>query len=212
MKKTIMIILLICGLVVFGCLGSPNAGQNNGATGGNTNTVSNGGTTGGESGSGNPDYVVRPNPTVTGTAVIRNPVQDYNRCLGDCQIVTGTTNGACRVGCIMEYAEGDRNVGHCALIDQVSGVEDMRDTYYNGCLDVVGSAMGSIAPCAQIRGSTGVGARKNACISAVAAESRQPALCDSMQQDNTDPDPLIQQRYDESLRQIIQDCKESAEQ
>jgi hypothetical protein len=174
--------------------------------------VSNGGTTGGESGSGNPDYVVRPNPTVTGTAVIRNPVQDFNSCNSDCTILGENAAVSCRVGCIMNYAEAERSTNRCNDIYGVPRVNDyqMADNYYNGCLDVVGGAMGSVAPCSLVRGGAGLVARKNACISAVASESRQPALCDSMESDNTDPDPVVQQAYDQSFRQIVQDCRDSA--
>ncbi len=208
MNKGLIIAILLAVVLAFGCIGSPS--QRTGSPAGGVGTSTDGSGTTGSSGA-TPDFVVRPAPGVSGRAVVLNPLGDYNACLSDCQIVTGSTQGACRVGCILEYAEADRNVGHCDSIYSVAGVEDLRDTYYNGCLDVVGGAMGSIAPCSMVRGSAGLVARKNACISAVASESRQPALCDAMEQDNIDSDPQMQARYDESLRQIIQDCRDSSQ-
>lgn len=202
MKKTIMIILLIFGLVVFGCLGAPNAGQNSTVAGGNTGTSGSGGS--GSSGS--------TGGVVGGSVNAANAAQAFNRCNTDCTILGENAAVSCRVGCILNYAEAERSTDRCNDIYGVPRVDEyqLADTYYNGCLDVVGGAMGSIAPCSLVRGSSGSIARKNACISAVASESRQPALCDSMESDNTDPDPVVQQAYDQSFRQIVQDCRDSA--
>lgn len=202
MNKIFIGAILLIVILGFGCVGAPNREATTNAGGSEANNPSSG-----------TAPVARPAPEVTGTAIIRDPAQTFARCNSDCTILGENAAVGCRVGCILEYAEAERSVSRCNDIYSVPRVDEyqLADTYFNGCLDVVGGAMGSIEPCSQIRASSGSVARKNACISAVAAESRQPTLCDSMIQENTDPDPRVQELYEQSFRQIIQDCRDSSQ-
>lgn len=206
MKKTIMIVLLIAGLVVFGCLGSPNTNTNTSGVGG-SGAAGSAGSDGSGSGSGSGS-----NPGGSGMIGV-NPTQAFNSCNSDCTIFGEGPAVLCRVGCITDYAIAERSTGRCEDIYGVPRVDDyqLANTYYNGCLDQVGVARNSIEPCSLVRGDAGVQARKNACITAVASENRNPALCSQMMQADHDSDPMVQEAYDRAFTQTIRDCEESAQ-
>ncbi|MGV8085931.1 MAG: hypothetical protein ACP5N9_06805 [Candidatus Bilamarchaeum sp.] len=132
-------------------------------------------------------------------------------CNADCRLpgLSERTVAVCEAGCTLEEARRTRDQNVCLTTLNDRRFEEMARTYYYGCLDVVAGAMNSTTPCQNIPDSEM--ARRNACISAAATDSRNPSLCDQMRQDNFDNDTNVQSAYDRSYQQMIRDCKDSAQ-